>query len=145
MFNRILVVCIGNICRSPTAERLLQAALPDKEITSAGLGALVDHEMEATAQRIMQGHRPDIDVSNHKARQLNAELTSQSDLILVMERSHLNHITKRYPQASGKTMLLGQWRDSQEIPDPYRKSDEAFEFAYKLIAENCDEWAKRLK
>ena len=41
MFNSILVVCVGNICRSPTGERLLQQLLPEKEITSAGVGALV--------------------------------------------------------------------------------------------------------
>ena len=49
MFNSILVVCTGNICRSPIGERLLRNALPKKKIDSAGTGALVDHEADSSA------------------------------------------------------------------------------------------------
>ncbi|WP_446668297.1 arsenate reductase/protein-tyrosine-phosphatase family protein, partial [Klebsiella pneumoniae] len=43
MFDSILIVCTGNICRSPIAERILRSLLPEKRIDSAGTGALVDH------------------------------------------------------------------------------------------------------
>lgn len=49
MFQRILVVCTGNICRSPVAEAMLRDALPGLEVHSAGLGALAGHGVEPTA------------------------------------------------------------------------------------------------
>ena len=49
MFNNILVVCVGNICRSPTAERLLQRYHPELKVESAGLGALVGKGADPTA------------------------------------------------------------------------------------------------
>jgi protein-tyrosine phosphatase len=52
VIKSILVVCIGNICRSPVAERVLQAALPGITVTSAGLGALVGHSADATATEV---------------------------------------------------------------------------------------------
>ena len=54
MFDSILIVCTGNICRSPLGERYLRNALPDKKIDSAGTRALVDHEADSAAQRIAQ-------------------------------------------------------------------------------------------
>ncbi|HBS3979132.1 TPA: protein tyrosine phosphatase, partial [Klebsiella pneumoniae] len=48
------------------------------------------------------------------------------------------------PEARGKTMLLGHWIGMKEIPDPYRKSDEAFESVYQLIEESCQCWADKL-
>lgn len=47
MFDSILIVCTGNICRSPIGERLLRRALPNKKIDSAGVGALIDHAADA--------------------------------------------------------------------------------------------------
>ena len=49
MFDKILVVCVGNICRSPTGERLLRSRLPGRQVTSAGLSALVDKPADAVA------------------------------------------------------------------------------------------------
>lgn len=53
-FDAILIVCVGNICRSPTAERLLQQALPHKTISSAGIAALAGQSADATAATIAQ-------------------------------------------------------------------------------------------
>ena len=86
MFNKILVVCVGNICRSPTAERLLKNYQPALTVDSAGLGALV-----------------------------------------------------------GKVMLFGHWDGEREIPDPYRKSREAFEAVYTLLDQSARQWAQALK
>ena len=86
MFKKILIVCIGNICRSPTAEHLLDAALTSSGITvsSAGLAALRDHPLEPTAGQVLQehGHVP----RAHKARQLSVEAVSEADLILGKHR-----------------------------------------------------------
>ena len=73
MFNSVLIVCVGNVCRSPMAEVLLKHRLADQykniQIASAGLGALVGHGADVTAQDLMK--KMDINTSEHKAQQLN--------------------------------------------------------------------------
>lgn len=142
IFNNILIVCVGNICRSPTAERILQNKLPDKHITSAGLDALVDHGIDAKAAKVLCGSGYDSD--NHKARKLNSEMIVNSDLVLVMETGHKNALMSRYPSASGKVMLLGKWSNDLEIIDPYQKSIEAYSHVFKQIETCCIDWHQRL-
>ena len=68
--KHILVVCTGNICRSPTGEYCLKKELgPEFEVMSAGLGALVDHPAHELSQKIALEHG--IDMSAHRARQIN--------------------------------------------------------------------------
>ncbi|GEM80806.1 arsenate reductase/protein-tyrosine-phosphatase family protein [Vibrio superstes] len=141
MFDHILVVCIGNICRSPIGEELLKQALPAKKVTSAGLGALVDKPADPFSVTVSEKH--DCDLSGHIARQITSAMIAESDLILVMEKGHIDSITKIAPAARGKTMLYGHWL-SKEIPDPYKKSYEAFEHVYELIDKSAKEWIKRL-
>lgn len=142
MFNSILVVCTGNICRSPIGERLLRQALPGKKIDSAGVGALVDHAADASAIAVSQKHELLLD--GHKAQQFTGTLGRQYDLILVMEKHHIEQVTKIAPEARGKTMLYGHWLDGKEIPDPYRQSMEAFEFVYQLLDQACNSWVRKL-
>lgn len=142
MFNSILVICTGNICRSPIGERLLRQALPDKKIDSAGVGALVNHEADNSAIRIAQKHN--LSLEGHKGRQFTASLGREYDLLLVMEHIHLEQLSRIAPEVRGKTMLFGHWLNGKEIPDPYRKSDEAFESVYKLIEQASQQWAVRL-
>lgn len=144
MFNKILIVCIGNICRSPTAEYLLRERLRASKtvVESAGLAALVDCPIEATAGELLLARG--IDASAHRARQLDAAAIANADLILVMERSHLVALSKRSPQAVGRTFLLGKWHGDREVPDPYRQGRPAFEHAYRLIEEGVDSWLRHL-
>lgn len=140
-FQSILVVCVGNICRSPTGERLLRNALPNKIIASAGVAAMVGHEADATASEVAIDHG--VSLEHHLARQLTREICAQHDLILVMEQKHIDAVTRIAPEARGKTMLYGHWI-KREIPDPYRQSREAFEFAYQLLSEATNAWATKL-
>lgn len=148
MFNSILVVCAGNICRSPTGEYLLKDKLKAKsndsqvKVSSAGLTALVDKGAESTASSIALTNN--IDMSPHKAKQLSSALIAENDLILVMEERHLTDLLGQYPQARGKTFLLGKWLDNTEVPDPYRQSHEAFEHVYQLLDKACTAWVKYL-
>ncbi len=142
MFNSVLIVCTGNICRSPTAERILRQLLPNKKIDSAGVGALVGQEADPQACAVAEVHGVSLD--GHKGRQFNSALANQYDLILVMEQSHIEQVTRQVIEARGKTLLLGHWLDKKEIPDPYRKSREAFEHVYKLIDQACQSWSKKL-
>ncbi|MDT4862641.1 Low molecular weight protein-tyrosine-phosphatase Etp [compost metagenome] len=145
MFKRILIVCVGNICRSPTAEHLLRQALhgTDVQVSSAGLGALVDKPIESKALATLQQHGEQ--PHEHRARQLTSSLLRESDLVLVMEKRHLQGVTQIAPEARGKTFLLGKWQDDREIPDPYRQSSAAFEHAYALIKEGVDAWSNRIR
>ena len=143
MFDRILVVCAGNICRSPIAEVMLQAALPNKTVTSAGLVA--KDGMAADANSIAVCAAANIDLTQHSARRINSSLCANNDLILVMEPQHQADIASRYPEVSGKVLLLGKWIGVKEIPDPHKQHIEAFEHAFSLIEQSCNEWAKRLK
>lgn len=145
MFDRILVVCIGNICRSPVAEAMLRRALPGKRLGSAGLGALVGQGVDPTARELAEADG--LDVADHQARQLTRELLVEADLILVMSPGQRRAVGELAPEALGKTMLLGKWLDGGkgiDIPDPYRKSAEVFGHVHGLLADAVGEWARRL-
>ena len=143
MFDHILVVCVGNICRSPMGEALLARALADRSrVGSAGLGALVDQPADETARSLLQERG--LDISAHRARQLTAELIRRHDLILVMESGHKRAVESIDPSARGKVYRWGEWGDF-DIPDPYRQSREVFEQALELILRGVDDWSAKLK
>ncbi|RUO18680.1 low molecular weight protein-tyrosine-phosphatase [Aliidiomarina haloalkalitolerans] len=142
MFNKILVVCIGNICRSPTAEFLLKRELPHKDVASAGLYAMQGHDMNDQARTIAEANG--VPCPEHTARQFTSELAKQYDLILVMEKRHRDDIAKRFPEALAKTMLLGHWDGGKDIPDPYKKSDEVFKQIFKMLETSALSWSKKL-
>lgn len=142
MFDSILVVCTGNICRSPIAERIFRTAIAGKRIDSAGLGALKGHAADLSAIRVAAKHGVSLD--GHEGKQFNSTLARQYDLILVMDKGHLDQISRIAPEVRGKTMLLGHWIDQREIPDPYKQSDEAFEFVYRMIDQSCKLWIEKL-
>lgn len=142
MFDSILVVCTGNICRSPIGERFLRNVLPNKKIDSAGTGALVDHDADSCAIKVSAQHGLSLD--GHKGRQFTSSIGRQYDLILVMEKNHIEQIYHIAPESRGKTMLFGHWLDKREIPDPYRKSEEAFQSVYLLIEQAGQRWAEKL-
>ncbi|AZR62445.1 TPA: protein tyrosine phosphatase [Klebsiella pneumoniae] len=142
MFNSILVVCTGNICRSPIGERLLRKMLPTKKIDSAGTDALINKPADKTAQEVAKKY--EVSLEGHRGRQYTAAMAREYDLILVMDRTHLIHIGRVSPEVRGKTMLLGHWMGQKDIPDPYRQGKEAFEFVYQLIEQSCQQWAEKL-
>ena len=145
MFNTILIVCVGNICRSPIAECLLQQKIKkrgmDTRVSSAGLGALVGQGAEEYAIEVMQENY--IDGTAHRARQLNNEMVKQNELILVMEHWQQKEIESLYPYARGRVHLLGKWGET-EISDPYKKPKQAFIETFKKINQACDEWCDKL-
>ena len=142
MFDNIVVVCIGNICRSPTAEMMLAAQLPSKKISSAGLGALVGHDMDATAKQVAESHG--LVCPPHQARQLDNVICSAADLLLVMSKQQRNEVMRQFPTAGGKTFLLSHWDGGHDIADPYQRDLETFEHVYKLIEQACKAWLPHL-
>lgn len=145
MFQQLLVVCVGNICRSPVAEAMLRRALPGKRIESAGLAALVGQGVEPTARELAEADG--LDLAGHRARQVSVEMIQRADLILVMSDGQRRAIGDLSPEAMGKALLLGKWLDAgrgREIPDPYRQGRQAFERVHRLLGEATDQWAARL-
>lgn len=142
MFNHILVVCMGNICRSPTGERLLQQYFPEKTVHSAGIIAKNDRPAYDSAIRIAQQHS--LSLENHQSRRLTSELCKKTDLILVMENDHIAKIHQLFPETRGKVMLFGQWVNKTEIPDPHKRSDEMFEHVYQLMEKAAIAWQGKI-
>lgn len=145
MFERILVLCTGNICRSPVAGAMLAARLPNKQIETAGLHALAGQGVEPKARALAEADG--LDVSAHQARQVTNEMLQNADLVLVMSDGQRLAVEQVDPAALGKTMLFGRWLDGgqgREIPDPYRKSQEAFQQVHRLLAEAAESWAGKL-
>lgn len=142
----ILVLCEGNHCRSPIAEGLLRAALPDWiRVESAGLGALVGHPAAEEAQAVMAeaGH----DLSAFRGRQLTGGIAMNADLILVMDREQKDRCERQYPSLKGRVFLLGSWLPggAREIADPFRRSAEAYREAFDLIQSSVAAWLPHIQ
>ena len=144
MFQRILTVCIGNICRSPIAEYLLRERLAARgiQVASAGLNAMVDHPMDAMALQLLAEHG--MDGAAHRARQLTPGLLREADLVLGMGKDQADTMARLAPEASGKIFVLDKWLQGRDIPDPYRQQRPAFDHVYGMVAQGVDSWLRYL-
>ncbi len=126
------------------AEALLKESLKHKDnhiISSAGLGALVGHNPDETAIKLMQ--EKGIDISNYQATQINQLLIKKADLILVMESKHKEIIESKDPSSKGKVFRLGEW-GKFDIADPYKKERKVFEESLTLIETGVSDWVKKI-
>jgi protein-tyrosine phosphatase len=111
----VLIVCTGNICRSPFAERLLAARLAESgvpaTVASCGTDAVAGCKpVERTLQVARQQYH--LDLADHRARQITAEMVDASDLLLAMTGEHVRLVVRRYPGAAAKTITMraAAWR-----------------------------------
>ncbi|WP_431237375.1 low molecular weight phosphatase family protein [Mycolicibacterium aichiense] len=105
----VLFVCTGNICRSPTAERLAAAyaaesRLSDFTTASAGTRAVINHPIHPDAAVVLEGLGGDS--SDFAARQLNYKIASAADLVLTMTRAHRDAVVELTPRKLNKTFTL---------------------------------------
>ncbi|HGJ4005439.1 TPA: protein tyrosine phosphatase [Salmonella enterica subsp. enterica] len=137
--DSVLVVCTGNICRSPLGEALLRRHLPGKRIASAGTRALTGQVADGCTAGIAASHG--VSLNGHHARQFTPALGQQFDLILVMAPEHREYIDALAPELRGKTLFFGHWIGKQTIPDPYGCGEDVSEEVYRLIARASRSWA----
>lgn len=140
----LLVLCEGNICRSPMAAALLQESLDGCAVASAGLGARDGFPAHPEAVRLM--NLRNLDISGHRSRQLTPPMALGSDLILVMDRAQKELCGQLVPSVRGRVFLLGQWRQPapEEVVDPYQQGPEVFQEVLATIDRCVSDWIPRL-
>ncbi len=138
----ILVVCKGNICRSPLAEAYLKHAMEKNglpvTVSSAGLETSFGKPAHPLAQVV--GTQKGLSLHKHATQPLHKEQVDGADIILVMEWRQRNRLVKLYPQARGKVFLLRQFYDQsvREVADPYSGTIEDFEVCFSMMKQACD-------
>ena len=151
--RRILVLCLGNICRSPFAERHLRQLLDKRgitDITIESAGFLQQNGRPTPEQfvEIARGFR--VDLSTHKSKLVQPNQFDDADLILLMDLQNLRRLFVESPQNRHKAFLIGLLaRCTQpEIPDPYLLSPAQVEASYQLLSTTCqnlvNDWATDL-
>ena len=143
---RILMVCLGNVCRSPTAHGVLDKMIKDKrlvgrlEVDSAGTGNF--HLSESPDTRAIKASLArGYDLSRQRARQINASDYESFDLILAMDKSNLSDLNERCPPHFKQKLGLFLSRSQsglEEVPDPYWSGPLGFEMVLDLVEEVCE-------
>jgi protein-tyrosine phosphatase len=137
----ILLVCTGNICRSPLAEGLLRQHLPQLRIYSAGLAAVLGQPATAETQALALAAGADI--AAHRAQQINAFLVQSAQLILVAEQRQRQDIEKQYPTSRGRVFRICE-ASQQDIPDPYLGDAARYQSSAALTALGIADWAQKI-
>jgi len=132
--GRILVVCHGNVCRSPYMQAVLQRALPESEVTSAGFfgsdRAVPQVSVTISAKR-------GFDLSRYRSRPLTAATVNGSDLVIVMDSDQAREIVTRFRINSARIVIAGdldpRFDQSRAIKDPWNQSSEVFEASFDRL------------
>ena len=141
-FSNLLVLCEANICRSPLAEHLLRS-LTGLTVDSAGLSARTGDPADPVY--LDMAKESDLDLTGHRSKPVTRGLLESADLTLVMTGGHRRRLTERYPEFSGKIMLLGHWVDGGvSVSDPHRRSIDAYRQVFLQIQDACHRWSAKL-
>ena len=146
--SEILVVCKGNICRSPLAEAYLKQQVEKHGlpicVCSAGLETSLGKPAHPHAQVV--GVQGGFSLSTHATQPLHKDQVERADMILVMEWPQRNRLVKLYPQAKEKVFLLRQFYDQSvlEVADPYSGTIEDFQACFSMMKQACDVLVKQM-
>jgi protein-tyrosine phosphatase len=150
MSVKILMVCLGNICRSPLAEGILASKLSKKEFTvdSAGTGSWhIGHSPDERS--IATAKKNGLNISNQKGRQFAVTDFDTFDTIYVMDKSNYKDViqlAKTSEQKKKVQLILNELfpNENVDVPDPYYGSSDGFDTVYKMLDEACDIIAEKL-
>lgn len=150
MAVKVLIVCLGNICRSPLAEGLLQQKTNPEHVVvdSAGTGGF--HIGNAPDERsIAVAAKYGLDISKQRCRKLDAADLDTFDLIYAMDKSNYRNILAlaQTKEQHGKVRLLLSETNLEidEVPDPYYGGANGFEKVYQMIDQACETISKKLQ
>ena len=150
MAVKILMVCLGNICRSPLAEGIMRSKLSEDFIVdSAGTGGW--HAGELPDKRsISTAKKRGLDITNQRARQFKRSDFEIFDHIFVMDNTNYKEVIALAPNEATKSkvkLILNEIfpNDNNNVPDPYYGGIDGFENVYNMLDQACDEIARKLK
>lgn len=150
MSKKILMVCLGNICRSPLAEGILRSKLPNTFIIdSAGTGGW--HAGEQPDKRsILTAKNKGIDISHQRARKFQTSDFDNFDFIYVMDNQNyldVIDLAKNESQKNKVQLILDEIFPGErvDVPDPYYGGQDGFESVYEMLNQACDSIALKLK
>lgn len=149
MKTKVLMVCLGNICRSPLAEGILKNKVDTSMVfvDSAGTGGYhIGNPPDSRSIAVAKKYG--IDISNQICRKLTMADLEEFDVIYAMDKSNYGNIiglSKNKEQARKVKLLLSEVKTGDvEVPDPYYDSVDGFEKVFQMIDEACEEIAKEL-
>jgi protein-tyrosine phosphatase len=144
---RVLFVCLGNICRSPTAEgvfrRMVEDAGLSHAIESLSAGTHAYHVGEGADLRSARAaKRRGYDLSPHRARRVHDSDFAEFDYVLAMDRENLRHLEAAAgPERRAKVQMFLDYAPTagvREVPDPYARGDDGFEQVLDLVEGACE-------
>lgn len=148
---KILMVCLGNICRSPLAHGILESKLPTHQFYVDSAGTANYHVGEAPDRRsIAVAKSHGIDISHQRGQQFKASFFDIYDFIYVMDESNYNNVIAlaRNSNDISKVKLIMEEDVSTKVkyvPDPYYGDNSGFEYVFKLLNQVCDKIAYKLQ
>ena len=150
MSVKILMVCLGNICRSPLAEGILASKLPKDKFTvdSAGTGSWhIGHFPDERSIAVAKKNK--LDISRQKGRQFTASDFDTFDYIYVMDNYNFNDVvklSKNQVQKNKVHLILNELfpNENVDVPDPYFGLPNGFNTIYNMLDEACDVIAQKL-
>ena len=150
MSIKILMVCLGNICRSPLAEGILASKLPKNKFTvdSAGTGSWhIGHSPDDRSIAVAKKNK--INISNQKGRQFSANDFDTFDYIFVMDNANYENVVQLAQSQDQKEkvyLILNELfpNENVDVPDPYFGLTNGFEIVYNMLDEVCEVIAKKL-
>ena len=150
MSVKILMVCLGNICRSPLAEGILASKLPKDKFTvdSAGTGSWhIGRGPDERSNAIAKKNK--VDISKKKGRQFTTNDFDLFDYIYVMDKSNYNDVIKlseNQEQKNKVQLILNELfpNENVDVHDPFYGLPNGFETVYRMLDEACDVIAKKL-
>jgi protein-tyrosine phosphatase len=150
MASKILMVCLGNICRSPLAEGIMRSKLSnDFIVDSAGTGGW--HSGEIPDKRsISTAKNRGLDITSQRARQFKISDFDTFDYIYVMDNSNYKDVMALAPNEEAKSkvkLILNELfpNENVDVPDPYYGGQDGFENVFDMLNEACDVIAGKLK
>ncbi|MDG1023390.1 MAG: low molecular weight phosphotyrosine protein phosphatase [Flavobacteriaceae bacterium] len=144
--TKILMVCLGNICRSPLAQGILESKVKDLNIEVDSAGTAAYHIGNSPDPRsINVAKKYGIDISHQKARQFSQSDFSAFSHIFAMDRSNYENILSKTTSTEDHKKVNLILKDQNEVPDPYYGGPEGFENCFRLLNNACDLIIKSLK